>query len=128
MNGREVYKFAVKATARSAAEAIARAGWHPTQLDLFIPHQANVRIIDASARALKLSEDRVFVNADMYGNTSSASIPIALCEAIEQGRVSPGSRLVLVGFGAGLSWAAMAIEWTAPVLAHEDGSCVPITN
>ncbi len=113
MNGREVYKFAVKATARSAAAAMARAGWRPTELDLFIPHQANVRIIDAAARELQLSADRVFVNADIYGNTSSASIPIALCEAIEQGRVSPGDRLVLVGFGAGLSWAAVAVEWTA---------------
>lgn len=128
MNGREVYKFAVKATARSAEKAIAHAGWHPTQIDLFIPHQANVRIIDASARELKLPTNRVFVNADIYGNTSSASIPIALCEAIEQGRVSPGNRLLLVGFGAGLSWAAMAMEWTAPVPAHEDGRCMVTTD
>ena len=76
--------------------------------------------IDAAARELQLSPDQVFVNADIYGNTSSASIPIALCEAIEQGRVSPGDRLVLVGFGAGLSWAAIAMEWTAPV-SETDG-------
>ena len=115
MNGRAVYKFAVKATVRAAAVAMARAGWQPTDLDLFIPHQANVRIINAIADELRLEPERVVINADVYGNTSSASIPIALCEAIDQGRVSPGDRLVLVGFGAGLSWAAVAVEWTAPV-------------
>jgi len=115
MDGREVYKFAVNATVSSAATAMARAGWSPEELDLFIPHQANVRIIKAAARRLHLGTDRVFVNAHRYGNTSSASIPIALCEALEQGRVSPGNRLVLVGFGAGLSWAAVALEWTMTV-------------
>ena len=115
MNGRAVYKFAVKATVRAAAVAMARAGWQPSDLDLFIPHQANLRIIDAVANELRLSDERVIVNADVYGNTSSASIPIALCEAIAQGRVNQGDRLVLVGFGAGLSWAAVAVEWTAPV-------------
>jgi 3-oxoacyl-[acyl-carrier-protein] synthase-3 len=80
-----------------------------------IPHQANIRIIDASIRRLGLPPERFFVNLDRYGNTSAASIPIALCEAVAQGRVHPGNRLVLVGFGAGLTWAAAAVEWGVPV-------------
>jgi 3-oxoacyl-[acyl-carrier-protein] synthase-3 len=80
-----------------------------------IPHQANIRIIESSIKRLGLPPERVFVNLDRYGNTSAASIPIALCEAAAQGRVHPGDRLVLVGFGAGLTWAAAAIEWGVPV-------------
>jgi 3-oxoacyl-[acyl-carrier-protein] synthase-3 len=79
-----------------------------------VPHQANLRIIRAAARSLDLNEDRIFVNLERYGNTSSASIPIAVCEAVECGRVQPGDKLVLVGFGAGLTWAAAVIEWGVP--------------
>jgi 3-oxoacyl-[acyl-carrier-protein] synthase-3 len=79
-----------------------------------IPHQANARILAAAAKRLGVSEDRVFVNVDRYGNTSAASIPIALCEAIDQDRIHPGDKLVLVGFGAGLTWAAVALKWGVP--------------
>ena len=117
MNGREVYKFAVKATARAAAEAIAQAGLAAADIDLFIPHQANTRIIDSAARLLGIPRDRVFVNVEHYGNTSAGSIPIALCEALEKGRIAPDDHIVLVGFGAGLAWAAVTMQWTAPVAA-----------
>jgi 3-oxoacyl-[acyl-carrier-protein] synthase-3 len=88
-------------------------------IELIIPHQANLRIIQAAARALKLPEDRFFVNLQHYGNTSSASIPIALCEAVEQGKLKPGDHCILVGFGAGLTWAAALLKWGAPEPLHE---------
>jgi len=113
MNGREVYRFATRVMAEAAQIVIKRAGWSLEQIDLFIPHQANVRIIESAAKALKLASDKVFVNLQNYGNTSAASIPIALCEAVDAGKIKPGDRLVLVGFGAGLTWAACAIQWTA---------------
>ncbi len=112
MNGREVYRFATRVMAQAAKQAADLAGWQLDQIDLFIPHQANIRIIDSAAKSLKLSSDKVFVNLQNYGNTSAASIPIALCEAIDTGRVRPGSNLVMVGFGAGLTWASCAIHWT----------------
>lgn len=77
-----------------------------------IPHQANIRIIDGAAKRLNLSDDEVFVNLDKYGNTSAASIPIALDEAVEAGKIHSGDRVVIVGFGAGLTWAASVIEWS----------------
>jgi len=113
MNGREVYRFATRVMAEAAQIVVKRAGWSLEQIDLFIPHQANARIIESAAKALKLASDKVFVNLQNYGNTSAASIPIALCEAVDAGKVKPGDRLVLVGFGAGLTWAACAIQWTA---------------
>ncbi len=113
MNGREVYRFATRVMAEAAHIVVKRAGWSLEQIDLFIPHQANARIIESAAKALKLASDKVFVNLQNYGNTSAASIPIALCEAVDAGKVKPGDRLVLVGFGAGLTWAACAIQWTA---------------
>ncbi len=113
MNGREVYKFAVKATADAARQVMRTAGLAPDEVDLFIPHQANLRIIRSAARGAGIPMARVFVNADRYGNTSAGSIPIALCEALHEGRVQPGDRVVLVGFGAGLAWAAAALTWTA---------------
>jgi len=123
MNGREVYRFATRVMAEAAKIVVARAGWSLDQIDLFIPHQANVRIIDSAAKALKLAPEKIFVNLQDYGNTSAASIPIALCEAVDAGKVNPGDHLVLVGFGAGLTWAACALEWTAlkprtPMLRH----------
>jgi len=113
MNGREVYRFATRVMAQASKQVAEQAGWPLDQIDLFIPHQANVRIIDSAAKALKLPPDKVFVNLDRYGNTSAASIPIALCEAIDAGRIKAGDHLVMVGFGAGLTWAACAIEWSA---------------
>jgi len=123
MNGREVYRFATRVMAEATRGVVARAGWSLDQIDLFIPHQANARIIDSAAKALKLAPDKVFVNLQNYGNTSAASIPIALCEAVDAGKIKPGAHLVLVGFGAGLTWAACAVEWTAskpgaPALRH----------
>ena len=91
-------------------------------MDLIIPHQANQRIIQNSVlRQLRIPEEKVMVNVQEYGNTSTASIPIALCEAIEQGRVEPGHNVVFVGFGAGLTWAACVIQWSVPVGKLEGG-------
>lgn len=123
MNGREVYRFATRVMAEAAQIVVQRAGWSLDQIDLFIPHQANARIIESAAKSLKLAPDKVFVNLQNYGNTSAASIPIALCEAVDAGKVKPGDHLILVGFGAGLTWAACAILWTAakpgaPALRH----------
>jgi 3-oxoacyl-[acyl-carrier-protein] synthase-3 len=114
MNGREVYRFATRVMVQASKQAVELAGWQLDQIDLFIPHQANVRIIESAAKALKLPPEKVFVNLERYGNTSAASIPIALCEAIDAGKVKPGDHLVMVGFGAGLTWASCAIQWTAP--------------
>jgi len=115
MNGREVFRFATKMMPKATESVVRKAGWQLADLALVIPHQANIRIIESSIKRLGLPPDRFFVNLERYGNTSSASIPIALCEAVAQGRVHPGDKLVLVGFGAGLTWAAVAIEWGAPV-------------
>ncbi|MGI6082175.1 MAG: beta-ketoacyl-ACP synthase III [Limnochordia bacterium] len=112
MAGNEVFKFAVRIMGDASLEVLRRARLSPADIELFIPHQANIRIIDAAARRLGLSSEHVFVNVHKYGNTSAASIGIALSEAVDQGRANPGDRLVLVGFGAGLTWGAMALEWT----------------
>jgi 3-oxoacyl-[acyl-carrier-protein] synthase-3 len=114
MNGREVYRFATRVMAQAARQTALQAGWSLDQVDLFIPHQANTRIIDSASKALKIPPDKVFVNIERYGNTSAASIPIALCEAIDEGKVKPGDRLLMVGFGAGLTWAACALQWSMP--------------
>ncbi len=114
MNGREVYRFASTIMPRATETVVQRAGWRLQDLSLVIPHQANDRIIAAAIKRLGLPADRFVVNIARYGNTSSASIPIALCEAIAEGRVNTGDRLVLVGFGAGLTWAALALEWGVP--------------
>ena len=113
MNGREVYRFATRVMATAAKQAVERANWRLDEIDLFIPHQANVRIIDSAVKSLQLSPDKVFVNLERYGNTSAASIPIALCEALDAKRIKTGDHLVMVGFGAGLTWASCAIQWTA---------------
>lgn len=114
MNGREVYRFASTVMPRATEAVLHKAGWQLKDLALVIPHQANERIIGAAIKRLGLPADRFVVNIDRYGNTSSASIPIALCEAIAAGRINVGDRLVLVGFGAGLTWAALALEWGIP--------------
>ena len=113
MEGRETYKFATRTLASTALKAIERAGWTPDQVDLFIPHQANVRIIESVAKGLGLSMDRMFVNVDRYGNTSAASVGIALAEAVDTGRVKVGDRIVFVAFGAGFTSGAVALTWTA---------------
>lgn len=115
MNGPEVYKFATRVMGRAAKEAVEKGGVELSDIDLFIPHQANARIIKSAAKYLKLDEKKVYQNLQHYGNTSSASIPIALCEAIQSGRVRDGDNLVLVGFGAGLTWGATVVKWGLPV-------------
>ena len=112
MEGRETYRFATRTLASTALAAIEHAGLQPADIALFIPHQANVRIIEAVAKGLDLSMDRMFVNVDRYGNTSAASIPIALAEAANSGRIKVGDRIVIVAFGAGFTSGAVAIEWT----------------
>ena len=113
MDGRETYRYATRTLARSALTAIERAGLTPDDISLFVPHQANIRIIESVAKQLGLAMDRVYVNVDRYGNTSAASVPIALAEAVERGRVQPGDRLVFVAFGAGYTSGAAVLEWTA---------------
>jgi 3-oxoacyl-[acyl-carrier-protein] synthase-3 len=113
MEGNQTYRFATKTMATTALAAVSHAGLEPSDIDLFIPHQANIRIIEAVAKGLGLSMDRMFVNLDKYGNTSAASVPIALAEAVDSGRVKVGDHVVLVAFGAGFTSGAVAIEWTA---------------
>lgn len=113
MNGPEVFKFAVNVICLATRQAVKAAGLELSDIELVVPHQANVRILRSAAKALELPPEKVFINVDRYGNTSAASVPIALCEAIEEGRLKEGDHLVLVGFGGGLSWAAMALEWGA---------------
>jgi len=115
MNGREVYRFATRVMSRAAKQACARAGIDLHDIALFIPHQANIRIIESARNDLKIGEDKVFTNLRKYGNTSTASIPIALCEAIEAGRVQINDKLVMVGFGGGLTWGATVIQWGVPM-------------
>jgi 3-oxoacyl-[acyl-carrier-protein] synthase-3 len=114
MDGRKIFRFATRIIPRATREVLHGVGLSLEDLDLLIPHQANQRIIEASAQRLGLSTERIFTNLAHYGNTSSASIPIALCEAVEAGRVQAGDHLVLVGFGAGLTWGAAVIEWSQP--------------
>jgi len=114
MKGREVFRFAVKAMPAATREVLEKAGLSLDEVALLIPHQANQRIIDAATRSLGLPPERVYSNLDRHGNTSAASIPIALSEAVEGGRIRPGDLVVLAGFGAGLTWGAAAIRWTRP--------------
>jgi 3-oxoacyl-[acyl-carrier-protein] synthase-3 len=111
MNGRQVYRFAARILPDATQTVLRSAGLSLDAVDWIIPHQANTRIIEAAAERLKLPIERFVVNVDAYGNTSAASVPIALCEAVEDGRIQPGQYLVLVGFGAGLTWAAAVVRW-----------------
>jgi 3-oxoacyl-[acyl-carrier-protein] synthase-3 len=112
MNGQEVYRFAVRVMGEAAATVVERAGLTYDDIDLFIPHQANLRIIESAARRLELPRERVWINVERYGNTSNASVPICLVEAEEAGALKPGMNVVLVGFGGGLTWAAGVLRWT----------------
>ncbi|NEW05508.1 ketoacyl-ACP synthase III [Paenibacillus sp. SYP-B3998] len=111
MAGAEVFKFAVRIMGNAADEVLRKAGWEKSEIDLLVPHQANMRIIQASLNRLDMTEDRCMINLDKYGNMSAASIPVALAEAVEQGRLTEGERIVLVGFGGGLTWGASALVW-----------------
>jgi 3-oxoacyl-[acyl-carrier-protein] synthase-3 len=117
MNGRRIFRFAVTTPTEVAREALAAAGLSPSDITLLIPHQANMRIIQSICRRLRVPEEKVFVNIHKYGNTSAASIPIALCEAVEEGRLNPGDYLLLVGFGAGVTWAVAVVRWGVPELS-----------
>lgn len=137
MNGREVFKFATTTMGASLQRVMQKAGIGPDAIDLFIPHQANARIIEYAAQSFGLPAEKVVMNVDRFGNTSAASIPIALAEVLDEGRAKPGDTLALVGFGAGLTWASclfdlgpLAVEPEATRPAAEaspagDGGVVP---
>ena len=118
MNGREVFRFATRVIAQATREAIAIAQLKIEDVQLVIPHQANLRIIEAAMRGLEIPMEQCFINIERYGNTSTASIPIATCEAIQQGRLQSGDNTVFVGFGAGLTWGSALVRWTGPFLPH----------
>src|SRR5690348_10795101 len=111
MAGREVFKAAVLSMADACDQALKRAGLSGDDIDLLIPHQANIRIIEATAKHAGMPMDKVYVNVDRFGNTSAASIAIALDEAVRAGRVRPGMTILLVAFGAGFTWASMVVKW-----------------
>ena len=113
MNGREVFKFATRVLVDSAEKVLGECGVTVDDVDVYVPHQANVRIIDYARRKLGIPEERTIVNVDRYGNTSSGSIPLALGEAEADGRLAPGEMVLLTGMGAGLTWGSALIEWTA---------------
>jgi 3-oxoacyl-[acyl-carrier-protein] synthase-3 len=111
MDGKEIFRKAVRVVVDSAAEALADAGLTADDVDLLVPHQANLRIIQAACQRLGIPEERTSVVIDRYGNTSSASIPLALDDALQRGRITPGDRLLLTGFGGGMTWASAVLRW-----------------
>ena len=111
MEGNATYRFATKTMATTALESIRRSGLQPSDIDLFIPHQANIRIIEAVAKGLSLPMERMYINLDKYGNTSAASVPIALAEAVNEGRVQVGDHVTIVAFGAGFTSGAVTLQW-----------------
>jgi 3-oxoacyl-[acyl-carrier-protein] synthase-3 len=111
MNGREIFRHAVHAVVASSNAALTRAGLSTSDVDLFIPHQANARIIAAASQRLGIEADRCVVTIDRYGNTSSASIPLAMADALEEGRLVPGGLVLLSGFGGGMTWASAVLRW-----------------
>ena len=115
MNGREVFRFATRVMAEASQQAVEAAHLTMDDIQIVIPHQANSRIIAAAARGLNIPMERVMMNLDRYGNTSTASIPIATIEAVQTERLNPGDKTVMVAFGSGLTWGAVLIEWTGPL-------------
>ena len=111
MNGKEIFRKAVSVVVESSQQAIAEAGLTPDQIDLVIPHQANLRIISAACQRLAIPEEKAVVVIDRYGNTSSASIPLALADALDTGRLQPGHHVLLTGFGGGMTWASAVLKW-----------------
>ncbi|SMB93603.1 3-oxoacyl-[acyl-carrier-protein] synthase III [Desulfonispora thiosulfatigenes DSM 11270] len=111
MAGNEVFKFAIRILNETAQKALEKAGLTKEELDFLVPHQANKRIIQSAMKRLDISEDKVYVNLDKYGNMSGASIPVALDEAVRNGKVKKGDNIILVGFGAGLTWGSCVIRW-----------------
>ena len=117
MNGREVFKFATRVMGVALQQALDQAGLSIDDIDLFIPHQANARIIDYAVKQAGLPREKVMVNVDRYGNTSAASVPLALCEAFDEGRIKPGDTLAMVAFGAGLTWASAIVKLSMTIPA-----------
>ena len=115
MNGREVFKFATRVMIYSAEKLLAECGRTVEDVDVYVPHQANVRIIDYATKKLGFPKEKVVVNVDRYGNTSSGSIPLALADAAESGMLQPGALVLMTGMGAGLTWGSALIEWTNEV-------------
>ncbi|WP_026487225.1 beta-ketoacyl-ACP synthase III [Caldanaerobius polysaccharolyticus] len=111
MNGQDIFKFAVKVMAGASIEVLEKCNLKPEDVDFLIPHQANIRIIDSAVKRLSLSYDKVYVNLDKYGNMSSASIPVALDEALKEGKIHKGDVVLFVGFGAGLTWGSAVVRW-----------------
>jgi 3-oxoacyl-[acyl-carrier-protein] synthase-3 len=118
MNGPEVFRFAVKVMEEAATEAVLKAELTFADIDLLVPHQANLRIIDTASKRLALPRERVWVNVGQYGNTSSASVPIGLVEAVEAGAIQDGMNVVVVAFGGGLTWAAGVLRWGSTGVAR----------
>ena len=117
MNGREVYKFATRVLVTSAEKLLDEVGMTVDDVDVYVPHQANIRIIDHAAKKLGFPPEKVVVNVQKYGNTSSGSIPLALADAAADGRLKPGSKVLMTGMGAGLTWGSGLIEWTEEMAA-----------
>jgi 3-oxoacyl-[acyl-carrier-protein] synthase-3 len=122
MDGRQVYRFATNVIASSVQEVLKKCELTLDDIALIIPHQANTRIIEAAARKLKLPIEKFYMNVEHNGNTSSASIPLALCDAVSEGRLRPDDNIVFVGFGGGLTWAASIVKWdvTPPEISFVD--------
>ena len=119
MDGKAVFRFATRVMGAATKEALELAGLTTADVDWVIPHQANYRIIETAAKYLKMPMNKFVVNVERYGNTSTASIPIAAVEAVEKGQLKAGNKVVFVGFGAGLTWGALAAEWTGPMPAKK---------
>lgn len=119
MDGKEVFRFATRVMGRATLESLDLAGLTTDDIQWIVPHQANYRIIETAAKYLKMPMDKFIVNVDRYGNTSTASIPIAAVEAVEKGMLKSGDKAVFVGFGAGLTWGAMTVEWTGAIPAKK---------
>ncbi|MEZ4771352.1 MAG: beta-ketoacyl-ACP synthase III [Caldilineales bacterium] len=124
MDGKRVFKFATRTMSRSVQNVVQESGIPFDEIDFIVPHQANVRIIETAIKRLKVDPDKVMVNLDRYGNTSAASIPMALCEAADQGKIRDGNHIVLVGFGAGLTWASAVVHWEPTRPAEEQAIMV----
>jgi 3-oxoacyl-[acyl-carrier-protein] synthase-3 len=117
MNGREVFKFATRVLVSSAQAVLDECNVSVDDVDVYVPHQANVRIMDHAVQKLGIPRERMVVNVDRYGNTSSGSIPLALADAIADGRLSDGKLVLMTGMGAGLTWGSALLEWTEPKAA-----------
>lgn len=111
MNGREVFKFAVRIMGEASTKVVEKAGLEPEDVDMFVPHQANIRIMESARDRLGIEKEKMSVTVDRYGNTSAASIPLSIAYEIEQGKIKDNDTLVLVGFGGGLTWGAITLRW-----------------